>query len=90
MHKHKTKHEKRMFLHNSYGVITAQKSHLESEHSWGHFSVTSLRLTCRREISNGVRADRFVRTLQVAIDGLVVSALAIGPKVRGFKLGRGR
>jgi hypothetical protein len=34
--------------------------------------------------------DRAVPDLWVALGGLVVSVLATGPKVRGFKPGRGR
>jgi hypothetical protein len=37
-----------------------------------------------------VRKRRHISIPKVAVDGLMVSVLAIGPKVRGFKPGRGR
>jgi hypothetical protein len=58
------------------------------------FYISSLNFTCVSDIFTvsviSVLIKKAVRTFEVVLGGLVVSVLAIGPKVRGYKPGRGR
>jgi hypothetical protein len=58
------------------------------------FYISSLNFTCVSDIFTAsvisVLIKKAVITFEVVLGGLVVSVLAIGPKVRRYKPGRGR